>query len=72
MATGAAAQGAANAILNSSNQIQNTLRSEIELIRQRNRELGGATPVGRQFGGMIYRQLGGFLPQGTDTVPAML
>ncbi len=72
MKTGAAAQEAANSILSSSNQIQNTLRSEIELIRQRNRELSGATPVGRQFGGMIYRQLGGFLPQGTDTVPAML
>ncbi len=72
MATGAAADAAANSILSSSNQIQNTLRSEIELIRQRNRELGGASPVGRHFGGMIYRQLGGFLPQGTDTVPAML
>ena len=72
MKTGVAAQEAANSILSSSNQIQNTLRSEIELIRQRNRELGGTSPVGQHFGGMIYRQLGGFLPQGTDTVPAML
>ncbi len=72
MQTGVAAQEAANSILSSSDQIQNTLRAEIELIRQRNRELSGASPVGRQFGGMIYRQLGGFLPQGTDTIPAML
>ena len=26
----------------------------------------------RSLGGMIYRQLGGFTPRGTDTVPAML
>ncbi len=29
-------------------------------------------PINQAYGGMIYRQLGGFMPQGTDTVPAML
>lgn len=31
-----------------------------------------AQPQGRQRGGLIYRADGGFVPRGTDTIPAML
>jgi len=32
----------------------------------------GVSAQGKSLGGMIYRQLGGYTPQGTDIIPAML
>lgn len=34
--------------------------------------MSGGGPVGKMFGGVIYRAGGGFTPKGTDTIPAML
>ena len=33
---------------------------------------GGGTVEGKSLGGLIYRRDGGFIPRGTDTIPAML
>ncbi len=35
-------------------------------------EIGSVTVQGKSLGGMVHRQYGGFIPRGTDTIPAML
>ena len=42
-----------------------------QLFEMMNQTPQGAVPT-KSLGGMIYRQYGGFVPKGTDTIPAML
>jgi len=49
-----------------------TLKLQLDQLRIIQKTEAALNPIGHKFGGMIYRQLGGFTPQGTDTVPAML
>lgn len=46
----------------------NDLNAAIKRVNQTE----GVSAQGKSLGGMIYRQLGGYIPKGTDTIPAML
>ncbi len=51
------------------NDQANALISTLNRLQQ---QQTAVQPQGRSMGGLIHRQFGGFIPKGTDTVPAML
>lgn len=71
-AVGPAAKTGAEGVVSAGNTIINSLKEQEEAARARNAEMAKSGGAGKQFGGPIYRALGGMTPRGTDVVPAML
>jgi len=72
-AAAAAMQGAAGNQA-ATQQILADVQKQIEALKARNALMaaGAKGAEGKALGGIIYRQMGGYTPRGTDTIPAML